>query len=62
MSWAEVMKVNSDMREPLNYVHYINDISVFGNKSFIMAKENKNLWNEFCLRSLWLYGHKQIRE
>lgn len=62
MSWAEVKKINSDMREPLNYVHYINDISVFGNESFVMSSENAALWNEFCLKSLWLYGHRQIHE
>lgn len=62
MSWAEVKKINSDLQEPLNYDHYITDISIFGAQSFIFSPENAELWDEMALKSRRLYSHRAIHD
>lgn len=63
MSWAEVMKINSDFsNEPLNFNNYINDISVFGADSYVMKYENSNLFRMLIAQSLTLFGHDCIHE
>ena len=63
MSWSEVKKLNSDFaREPLNFNNYINDISIFGNRSYVLDTENETLWKDLIVNSLTMYGHDAIHE
>ena len=63
MSWFEVQKINSDfINEPLNFNNYINDISVFGDKSYVLDKYNKNLFRNLLTQSLTMFGHQEIHE
>lgn len=63
MSWEEVGKINSDYtREPLNFNNYINDISTFGQYSYVLDPENSKLWRELLCRSLTMFGHAAIHE
>jgi uncharacterized protein YjgD (DUF1641 family) len=62
MSWAEVMKINNDMNEPLNYQTYLNNISMFGEDSYIISTKNSTLWDEFSLKSNYLYAHTQLHD
>ena len=41
MSISEIkMFVNSNTSEPLNFCQYINDISMFGSDSYVLAEQN----------------------
>lgn len=62
MSWAEVKKINSDMQEPLNYTHYIADISSAGKDSYVLDENNSAIWDELALNSCYLYGHTKIHD
>lgn len=63
MSWSEVKKINSDFaREPLNFNNYINDISIFGSRSYVLDTENSQLWRDLIVNSLTMYGHDAIHE
>ena len=63
MSWFEVQKINSDfMNEPLNFNNYINDISVFGDKSYVLDKSNEPLFHSLLTQSLTMFGHQEIHQ
>ena len=63
MSWSEVKKINSDFaREPLNFNNYINDMSVFGSRSYVLDVENDALWRDLIIHSLVMFGHDAIHE
>ena len=55
MAWSEIMKVNTDMGEPLNYYNYIEDIQIHGDESFIFKPQFDYMWRELCVKSLLLY-------
>lgn len=63
MSWQTIGKINSDfLGEPLNFNNYINDISMFGNDSYVLNPNNAYIWNDLALNSTQLYGHSAIHE
>ena len=62
MSWAEIMKITSDMNEPLNHIQYINNISMFGEDSYVLSAKNSSIWDSFCVKSLYLYSHTQLHD
>ena len=42
MSWVPIKKaVNSDFKEPLNYLQWINDLAVFGKEGYVYKDPNK---------------------
>lgn len=56
-----ISSVNSDS-EPLNFLNYIYDISVFGAESYVMDKSNEGLWRQLITNSLTMFGHDAIHE
>ncbi|NCC88653.1 MAG: hypothetical protein EOM05_12480 [Clostridia bacterium] len=42
MSWSEIKKaINSDLSEPLNYLHWINDLATFGIDGYVYNQPDK---------------------
>lgn len=35
MSWAEIKKINSNIKEPLNYILWLNDLALYGENGFV---------------------------
>lgn len=56
-----ISSVNTDS-EPLNFLNYIYDISVFGAESYVMDKSNEGLWRQLITNSLTMFGHDAIHE
>lgn len=53
MSWAEVMKVNGDMGNPLNLLLALNDYKTYGVNSY--AFQTKKIWDTLRHSELALY-------
>ena len=63
MSISEIkMFVNSNTSEPLNFCQYINDISMFGSDSYVLAEQNKTLFRSLLKKSSIMFGHSKIHD
>lgn len=60
MSWTEVLMLNSNVREPLNYQNYLTDIASFGKNSYVFALPNESILRDLLVNCKTLYGYSSI--
>lgn len=61
MSWAKIYKVNSDFSEPLNFLSYIQDISINKNDSYVFHKTNHQLFQSLYMNSFYLFASRGLK-
>ena len=61
MGFEEMRFLNSDfLKEPLNFLNYIDSIERYGDKSYVFDVRSKRILRDLLSNSTLLFSHKQI--